>query len=398
MNVANLFLRAGRAHGERPAVALGADVLLSYGQLVRRGAIIAAGCARVRSGPGDRVALVMKNVPEYVELLLGGWHAGLTMVPANAKLHPRELEYILDHSGARVAFVTADLIEASGRSRRASRRWSASSRSASAEYRAPAHRRSGADDRGHAGRRRLAVLHERHHGPAQGRDAKPSQPAGDDARLLRGRRPDRAGRCDPARRAAVARLGLLCPPARRSGRLPGDPGKRRLRSGRDLRAVPGPARRNPVRGADHGEAPGRASGRRALRHPGLKTIVYGGGPMYLADLDRAQRCSAIGWPRSTARARARCASPRSTSAPMPMRASALSRAPGFGRHGADGGRGHGRGRGRPAVATGRARRDAGARRQRDAGLLAEPRGHRRDPARAAGCTPAMSARSTRTAF
>ena len=106
-------MRAGRAHAERPALALGADVLLSYGQLVQRGAVL-AGRLRAAFGlaPGDRVALVMKNVPEYVELLLAGWYAGLTMVPANAKLHPRELEYILDHSGARVCFVTPGLIEA----------------------------------------------------------------------------------------------------------------------------------------------------------------------------------------------------------------------------------------------------------------------------------------------
>ena len=46
MNVANLFLRAGRAQAERPAVALGSDVLLSYGELVRRGAVSPGGCAR----------------------------------------------------------------------------------------------------------------------------------------------------------------------------------------------------------------------------------------------------------------------------------------------------------------------------------------------------------------
>src|SRR5918996_5567793 len=112
MNLANLFLRAGRAHGELPAVALGPDVLLSYRQLARRGVVL-AGRLRAAFGlaPGDRVALVMRNVPEYVELLLAGWHAGLTMVPANAKLHPREIAYILEHAGARVCFVTPDLAE-----------------------------------------------------------------------------------------------------------------------------------------------------------------------------------------------------------------------------------------------------------------------------------------------
>jgi long-chain acyl-CoA synthetase len=58
--------------------------------------------------PGDRVALVMSNCPEYVETLFACWHAGLVAVPVNAKLHPKEVEYILQHSGARLCFVTAE--------------------------------------------------------------------------------------------------------------------------------------------------------------------------------------------------------------------------------------------------------------------------------------------------
>jgi len=50
---------------------------------------------------GDRVALAMKNCPEYYELLFACWHAGLTAVPMNAKLHAREFAYILENSGAK---------------------------------------------------------------------------------------------------------------------------------------------------------------------------------------------------------------------------------------------------------------------------------------------------------
>ena len=115
MNIANLFVRAARGHGAQPALALGDDVLCSYGELARRGAVI-AGQLRAALGlaPGERAALVMGNLPDYVELLLAGWYAGLTMVPVNAKLHPRELAYILGHSGARVCFASADLIGAVG--------------------------------------------------------------------------------------------------------------------------------------------------------------------------------------------------------------------------------------------------------------------------------------------
>jgi len=58
---------------------------------------------------GDRVALAMKNCPEYYELLFACWHAGLTAVPMNAKLHAREFAYILENSGAKACFVTPDL-------------------------------------------------------------------------------------------------------------------------------------------------------------------------------------------------------------------------------------------------------------------------------------------------
>jgi long-chain acyl-CoA synthetase len=55
------------------------------------------------------VALAMKNCPEYYEVLFACWHAGLTAVPMNAKLHPKEFAYILENSGARVCFVTPEL-------------------------------------------------------------------------------------------------------------------------------------------------------------------------------------------------------------------------------------------------------------------------------------------------
>jgi long-chain acyl-CoA synthetase len=110
MNLAQLFLRAGRAHGERPAVATGTEPVLDYRALVGRAAILAGNLrGRLRLAPGARVALVMRNAPAYIELLLAGWWAGLTLVPANAKLHPRELAFILAHSGARVAFASDDL-------------------------------------------------------------------------------------------------------------------------------------------------------------------------------------------------------------------------------------------------------------------------------------------------
>jgi len=110
MNVAYLLIRSARSFSGQPAIFAGERQLHDYAALATRAAVLAghlAGdCALL---PGDRVALVMTNNPSYVELLFGIWHAGLVAVPINAKLHPRELSYILHHSGARICFVSADL-------------------------------------------------------------------------------------------------------------------------------------------------------------------------------------------------------------------------------------------------------------------------------------------------
>ena len=74
---------------------------------------LAAGLAQ-QLFPNERVALVMQNCPQYVELLFACWHAGLCAVPVNAKLHPRELEFILQNSGARLCFASAGLYAALG--------------------------------------------------------------------------------------------------------------------------------------------------------------------------------------------------------------------------------------------------------------------------------------------
>ena len=54
----------------------------------------------------------MKNCAEYHEVLFACWQAGLVAVPMNAKLHPKEFAYILEDSGAKACFVTSDLAAA----------------------------------------------------------------------------------------------------------------------------------------------------------------------------------------------------------------------------------------------------------------------------------------------
>ena len=110
MNIAALLLKSSRSFGERPALALGNSVTSNYGDTSKRVAML-AGSIRGVIGlfPGDRVAIAMKNCPEFSDIMFATWHAGCAAVPMNAKLHEKEFTYVLNHSGAKVCFVTEDL-------------------------------------------------------------------------------------------------------------------------------------------------------------------------------------------------------------------------------------------------------------------------------------------------
>jgi long-chain acyl-CoA synthetase len=106
-NLAALLLRSARRFPGLPAVAVGAAVRHSYAALAGRVTRLAGALLRGGLRAGDRAALVAGNCAEYVEAMFACWQAGLCAVPVNSKLHPQELAYVLQHSGARWAFVDA---------------------------------------------------------------------------------------------------------------------------------------------------------------------------------------------------------------------------------------------------------------------------------------------------
>lgn len=61
------------------------------------GNLLAMGCER-----GDRVAFCLANSPRIMEVIFGCFAAGLVVVPVNARLHAREMAYIVANSGAKV--------------------------------------------------------------------------------------------------------------------------------------------------------------------------------------------------------------------------------------------------------------------------------------------------------
>jgi long-chain acyl-CoA synthetase len=109
MSLAHLLLRHAHQVPNRYAIFYGTTVHATFGQWAERSAALAQRMLEAGLKPGDRVVLFMRNHPRYLEILWAAWWAGLVVVPVNAKLHAREVEWIIDNAQARWAFVTADV-------------------------------------------------------------------------------------------------------------------------------------------------------------------------------------------------------------------------------------------------------------------------------------------------
>jgi len=103
LNPAVWVARHGRLRPDAPALADGERVHATWAAFAGRTAAAAAGL-RDDFGlvSGDRVAILMRNRPEYLEALFAIWHAGLVAVPVNARLHRDEIAFILADSGTGV--------------------------------------------------------------------------------------------------------------------------------------------------------------------------------------------------------------------------------------------------------------------------------------------------------
>ncbi len=109
MSLAHLLVRQARLNPQRPAIFNGTMLHATAGQWAARSAGLAQRLRDAGLMQGDRILLFMRNHPRYLEVMWAAWWAGLVVVPVNAKLHTREAEWIVANSGARWGFVTADV-------------------------------------------------------------------------------------------------------------------------------------------------------------------------------------------------------------------------------------------------------------------------------------------------
>jgi len=107
MNLASWIEKWGRAAPDRPAIALGGSTYATYRQWAARSRTL-AGNLRTLCAPNERVALAMTNRPEFLEAMFAIWHAGLVVVPMNAKLHSEEFGYIIGDTEASLVLASPD--------------------------------------------------------------------------------------------------------------------------------------------------------------------------------------------------------------------------------------------------------------------------------------------------
>ena len=107
MNLALSLLYAAERTPDAEAVVEG-NARLTYRDLHERAARMAGALAERGLEPGDRVAAVVKNRREAVELYWAAQWLGAVFVPLSWRVSPADIEYCCEDSGARMFFALED--------------------------------------------------------------------------------------------------------------------------------------------------------------------------------------------------------------------------------------------------------------------------------------------------
>lgn len=105
-----LLAQAGRAHGDATFM-IYEDERVSYGAWFRAVAVLAHHLRALGVTKGDRVALAMRNLPEWPVAFFAAVSIGAICVPLNAWWTGQELTYGLANSGAKVLICDEERLE-----------------------------------------------------------------------------------------------------------------------------------------------------------------------------------------------------------------------------------------------------------------------------------------------
>jgi long-chain acyl-CoA synthetase len=109
-NLATNLVETALKQPDSPAIKFhGQD--LSYGQIYGMAATVAGQLRAAGVEPGDRVAIILPNVPAFPVVFFGSLLAGAIVVPMNPLLKAGEIDFFFTNSGAKVAFVWPDFVE-----------------------------------------------------------------------------------------------------------------------------------------------------------------------------------------------------------------------------------------------------------------------------------------------
>jgi long-chain acyl-CoA synthetase len=112
MNLATAFAQSAKSHPDKPVLFWG-EHEFTYAELQAQTQAVADRLTRQLGVlPGDRVALWVKNCPEFVPAVFGILSAGGVVVPINNFLKPAEVAFILKDSRAKGVISDASLAEA----------------------------------------------------------------------------------------------------------------------------------------------------------------------------------------------------------------------------------------------------------------------------------------------
>ncbi|MDT0213626.1 long-chain fatty acid--CoA ligase [Rothia sp. ARF10] len=109
-NLASHLVRTATSSPDRPALKVGGQDV-TYGQLHAMAAKLAGALRANGIQPGDRVALILPNVPAFPVAFFGTLLAGGVVVPMNPLLKAGEIDFFFTNSGAKVAFVWPDFVD-----------------------------------------------------------------------------------------------------------------------------------------------------------------------------------------------------------------------------------------------------------------------------------------------
>jgi len=108
--IRELLVGARAAHGPKEFLVYEND-RASYESFYRASVAVANELIKQGVKKGDRVALIMRNIPEWPAIFYGAEIVGAVVTPLNAWWTGPELEYGLVDSGTKVAFVDAERLE-----------------------------------------------------------------------------------------------------------------------------------------------------------------------------------------------------------------------------------------------------------------------------------------------